>query len=172
MAAVLREARRDHGLSQGELATLAGTSRPQVNRLESGRQDAGIDTWARVLAPLGVAVTTTATGPRHGVHDVRSRVMHAIIAERARDDPGVLARAHARVAEWQRSGAPMSNEWVEAWSELLAQPDDVVIERLADDTPEMRDLRQSSPFAGALSEAERRGVIRALPGDPGPGQGP
>lgn len=51
----LRELREVAGLNQTELARMAGTSQPQINRLESGEREL-TPTWAKRLAPyLGVS---------------------------------------------------------------------------------------------------------------------
>lgn len=50
----LRELREGAGLSQKDLARMAGTSQPQINRLESGERELTAP-WAKRLAPhLGV----------------------------------------------------------------------------------------------------------------------
>jgi phage repressor protein C with HTH and peptisase S24 domain len=47
----LREARERRGLTQEQLAEMAGTSQPQIDRLESGKRTLTID-WMVRLAPL------------------------------------------------------------------------------------------------------------------------
>ncbi len=165
LASALRQARLASGLTQGQLAQMTDTSRPQINRLERGRQDAGVNTWARALAPFGIRLGVIPKGDNpHAVHELRSRVMHSIIAERARLDPSIIDDARHRVESWRESeNPPMSRHWVGLWSDLLAQDDDIIIGRLREDTPVMRDLRQSSPFAGVLCDAERLGIILAFP---------
>ncbi|MEJ0071160.1 MAG: helix-turn-helix transcriptional regulator [Pseudomonadota bacterium] len=50
----MREARERRGLTQQQLAELAGTSQPQIDRLETGKRRLTID-WVVRLAPfLGV----------------------------------------------------------------------------------------------------------------------
>jgi hypothetical protein len=48
------------------------------------------------------------------------------------------------------------------WRKLLGRPLPVILAALVEDNEEMRDLRQSSPFAGALSQEERVEVIRSI----------
>lgn len=50
---VLRAARERAGLTQGELARRAGTSRPTVSAYESGRKSPSLATFQRLLAALG-----------------------------------------------------------------------------------------------------------------------
>lgn len=165
----LRMARLERGLSQAEVAHRAETSQSQIARIESGRQDPGLRTWERVFRTVGLELTTTLTPEGadrepnpHRVHELRSLVLHAIIAEKARTDPRIIARARERVANWERDGGPTHPPWTAHWRDLLDMDDELIIAALARDDELMRDMRQSSPFAGAVTDAERLGVIRAL----------
>jgi HTH-type transcriptional regulator/antitoxin HipB len=50
---VIRELRKDRGMTQAELAMRAGVSRGYLVRLEQGHPTAEIDAVLRVLRPLG-----------------------------------------------------------------------------------------------------------------------
>ena len=52
----LRTLRLTAGLSQDELATLMGTSQPQIARLESGRQDIQLSTMKRLADVLKITL--------------------------------------------------------------------------------------------------------------------
>ena len=70
------------------------------------------------------------------------------------------------IARWLTQGDVSSPVWLERWRDLLerAREDeaahDRVLELLRSDTPEARRWREFSPFAGVLSPAKRRDVIR------------
>lgn len=66
-----------------------------------------------------------------------------------------------RVWEWERAGG-IDARYARAWERLLRQPLPAIRDRLRADDGEMRDLRQNSPFAGVLSEAERRRILREV----------
>ena len=51
--AQIRQARRAAGLSQRELAELAGTSQPAVAMYESGEREPGVSTFERLLSAAG-----------------------------------------------------------------------------------------------------------------------
>lgn len=53
MSALIADARRASGLSQAEVARLAGTSRPNVSAFEHGRRSPTLDTLERLLAANG-----------------------------------------------------------------------------------------------------------------------
>jgi transcriptional regulator with XRE-family HTH domain len=51
---LIRMARRQAGLTQTELAELAGTSQAAVSAYESGRRSPSVDTLVRILAATGM----------------------------------------------------------------------------------------------------------------------
>jgi hypothetical protein len=48
--------------------------------------------------------------------------------------------------------------YADQWEQILGRPLAEIRSVLGEDTPRGRDLRQNSPFAGMLSEAERRRI--------------
>ncbi|PWC81216.1 transcriptional regulator [Azospirillum sp. TSH100] len=50
----MRELRQAAGLSQEKLAELAGTSQPQINKLETGQRKMTVDWAVKLAGPLGV----------------------------------------------------------------------------------------------------------------------
>jgi hypothetical protein len=74
------------------------------------------------------------------------------VLEKARNNLAHLKRVHSRGA---------SSRWLAEWESLLDGPAEGVLEALTSRTPRARELRQNSPFAGVLTEQERR---RALAG--------
>ncbi len=62
----LRAARLQNGITQAGLAERVGTSRPQINRLEHGRQEAGLETWERAFKALGLtlSISISSSGAR------------------------------------------------------------------------------------------------------------
>ncbi|SMH53684.1 Phage repressor protein C, contains Cro/C1-type HTH and peptisase s24 domains [Azospirillum lipoferum] len=53
----MRELRQAAGLSQEKLAELAGTSQPQINKLETGQRKMTVDWAVKLAQPLGVEPT-------------------------------------------------------------------------------------------------------------------
>ena len=96
----------------------------------------------------------------HRLAEARSLAYHYIVAQRLRDDPALLERARARVAGWVAS-TPGAH-YVRAWANLLAQPVPDIVRLLIDDGDSARELRQSTPFAGALDARERWRVWREV----------
>lgn len=102
---------------------------------------------------------------RHGhrVEELRSIEMHRLIGSRLDEDVreralAQLRRRDERDAEAGRKARPSSS----AWRKILLLPDRDLAALLTDDSEEMRDLRQDTPFAGILSPEDRWEIIRRI----------
>lgn len=91
--------------------------------------------------------------------DRRALAFHQALA------PGLdhtdVAEARHLLHRWQLSGR-IDPRYAERWATILLLPIDDLREVIVADTQTGRDLRQNSPFAGALSEAERRRLIELV----------
>jgi hypothetical protein len=58
---------------------------------------------------------------------------------------------------WQQQGR-IDQRYAERWERLLCRPIPEIRRALVDDSQDSDDLRQNSPFAGALSESERQRI--------------
>lgn len=63
---------------------------------------------------------------------------------------------HRHEVQEQRRG------YAERWESILSRPVRQIAQAITADTPEARDLRQNSPSAGLLSEAERRKILQEV----------
>jgi hypothetical protein len=95
----------------------------------------------------------------HRLAEERSVAYHRVIAERLRQQPEVLDRARQRVAGWLSSKAE-APFYALRWSEVLAGDPSSVAAFLVERSDLADELRQSSPFAGALSPQERWQIWR------------
>ncbi|HYU35879.1 MAG TPA: hypothetical protein VEW48_27290 [Thermoanaerobaculia bacterium] len=93
----------------------------------------------------------------HRLAEERSVAYHTVIAERLRHQPEVLERARRRVQEWLISGAPF---YARKWAEILAGDISSIAAFLVERSELADELRQSSPFAGALQPQERWRIWR------------
>lgn len=89
----------------------------------------------------------------HRAAELRSLAYHRLIAQRL--DPSRIQQARRKVETWDGDGK-MPTAHAETWRTLLqdGHRDDLTAV-LTVDNPESRDLRQSTPFAGSISEQER-----------------
>lgn len=97
----------------------------------------------------------------HRLAEERSRVLHALIAVRLMTEPTLVERARARVDGWRRTGL-VATPYVEGWSALLGAPLDVLAAFLTDSSERARELRQVSPFAGAVDPRTRWSVWKRV----------
>jgi len=86
--------------------------------------------------------------------------MHRLVSERLDDE--VLNRARARIGDWLTVDGPVDHRWARRWGELLDLPMAELRELLVEDSEQMRDLRQSTPFAGIVPEDERRKILEEV----------
>lgn len=96
----------------------------------------------------------------HATSDRRSLAMHREIA--ARLDEAGLMKARHRVDRWLAEGGPVDPHWAAQWRTTLAGSLADVAGRITADTPELTQLRQTTPFAGALTSAERWAILREV----------
>jgi hypothetical protein len=103
-------------------------------------------------------------GPRarqrlHDWVDERGRALDAAVAEKLRANPGLISRALENLDRWERQRGP-EPAYVE-WRQILRNSSSgEVISLLLDDSERADRLRQSSPFAGILSQDERLSIFR------------
>lgn len=95
----------------------------------------------------------------HGLADLRSLAYHRALARRLRRP--MVDEARHLVWRWRDEGK-MDSRYAEQWESILSRPVRQIARAITADTPEARDLRQNSPFAGLLSEAERRKILQEI----------
>jgi hypothetical protein len=127
--------------------------------LESHRYAEQLDPLRLIQPDRDQADQQAVTEDRHRRADRRSLAYHRAIARRLRR-PMVNA-ARRQIWQWQTEGR-IDDRYANAWLEILARPVPEVKRALRADTPTMHDLRQSSPFAGTLTEAERRKIFAEI----------
>lgn len=95
----------------------------------------------------------------HDRAERRNRAYHAAIARQLRKS--TVTRALHQVWRWQEEGT-IDPRYAEAWEDVLRRPLAEVKRVLTDDSQRARDLRQNSPFAGSLTEPERRKILEKI----------
>ncbi len=91
----------------------------------------------------------------------RSLYFHRLVAQRIRRDPAILERARKRVRMWLAETP--DRPYVREWEKVLAGDAESVAAFIVDRSERAEELRQSSPFAGALDARERWRVWRETP---------
>lgn len=166
------------GLDQRDVAARAGVGLSALRRLEAG-QGTTVRTLLAVLAALGLTVTipaSEAVSTRRRApglpasptgltrrEERTSWFLHRAVAAKLRgpDRDRVLATARTNLPVL-RAGVrgPQAHAWLDRWEEALNGPAADLVRLMLDTTPEGVDLRQVSPFAGALTQDERLSAIR------------
>jgi len=89
----------------------------------------------------------------------RSLAYHQTVARGLRK-PAVQEARHV-LSRWREQGR-IDPHYAERWEQLLERPLPEIRRALMDESREADDLRQNSPFAGLLSEPERRRIVREV----------
>lgn len=105
---------------------------------------------------IGSQPPAPSTPRGHQTAELRSRAVHAAVAERL--DRSTLEEAREEVDRLTAEGH-LHERYAERWRKVLDGSRADIAAAIVADTPEGRDLRQNSPFAGALNEQERRRLI-------------
>ncbi len=98
-------------------------------------------------------------GRGHRTAEMQALAYHRVVAERL--DDRLIADARRRLRRWRTSGR-VHPWWLDEWDRLLKMPKARLARAISADTPDARQLRQTSPFAGALTEHERRRLTDAV----------
>jgi hypothetical protein len=89
----------------------------------------------------------------------RSLAYHRAVAGRLRK-PMVEEARHV-LSRWRDQGR-IDERYAERWEQLLNESVPEIRNALVDESQNSDDLRQTSPFAGVLSEPERRRIVREV----------
>jgi hypothetical protein len=109
---------------------------------------------------LRVEASTERVEPRgHDRASARSLAYHRAVAQRLRK-PMVEEARHV-LFRWRAQGR-IDERYAEQWEQLLERPLAEIRRALTDQSQDAEDLRQNSPFAGVLSEPERRRIVREV----------
>jgi excisionase family DNA binding protein len=98
-------------------------------------------------------------GRSHRAAELQALAYHRLVAERL--DERLVEDASRRLRRW-RAESRIDPRWGDEWERILASPLSFMARAIGADSPRARELRQTSPFAGALTEQERRALTRAV----------
>lgn len=178
---ILRAQRLSRHRDQRDVADAAGVSVQALRRLERGEGSSLATAWA-VADALGVTfhakglATTEESSPNRqrvssplrqkGEEDSRaarvSRELHRAVARKLRSNPDdIRSLALDNIARMRLNArGALSQGWLDEWERMLDGPTGELIEFMLATGERADDLRQMTPFAGVLSEDERRDVVR------------
>jgi hypothetical protein len=88
--------------------------------------------------------------------------MHAVIARKIERDPTLLQIARKNVQRWAAQRGTETPAWLTEWREILGQPWPNIAALITEPSENGARLRQSSPFAGVLTQQERWRIYEAF----------
>jgi hypothetical protein len=150
-----------HEVPLGELVSLA----VELRRHAPARHPVAAalnDRRARAMKLTSARLLAGTDGVRQRPHcpaELRALAFHRAVAERL--DPQLVRDAKRRLRGWQDDGR-IDPRWSERWEMLLDRPLEEIRRATSTDDERFADLRQSSPFAGSLSEPERRRIVEIV----------
>jgi excisionase family DNA binding protein len=151
-------------LTTGQAAVLLGSSRQHVVDLcASGRLPYQLVGAHRRVRRADVEALRD---PERGLtrDQLRSQWLHRAVAGKlALDPPRVLGKARHNLGR-MRQAHPQGRVQADfdAWEELLNGPLERLFDALTSTSPRAVELRQNTPFAGALTPAERAKALAAF----------
>nr|MDT0664121.1 helix-turn-helix domain-containing protein [Micromonospora sp. DSM 115978] len=152
----------DHLLTTSEAAAMLRSSRQHVVDM----CERGFMPYVKIGAHrrLRRADVEAALSPALNRDQLKALWLHRAVAGRLVADPDrVLAIASENLDRLQRiHPSGMAAMWLERWRSTLDAGAEAVLDMLTSRSPIAIELRQNSPFAGVLSDAERRAVLSAF----------
>lgn len=138
-----------------ELEPRPGETRPRpVASVIRERRRRAEDLDTEALLPSRRARSRT-----HRAAELEALAYHRAVARRL--DDALVREALKRLRRW-REERRIHPRWANEWDRILAMPIPQIAKAIGSDTDQARALRQSSPFAGALTDQERRRIVRAV----------
>ena len=96
----------------------------------------------------------------HPELDERSRALHALVAEKIRQDPARLDHARAVLARWRETVSASTQPYMLEWERILESSTDEILAVAVENSQRGDALRQCSPLACVLTSRERWDFLR------------
>jgi excisionase family DNA binding protein len=152
----------DELLTTGEAATLLSASRQHVADL-CDRGDLPYTTVGTHRRVRRGDIEAIRTRTERLTRDQRRSLWlsYAAAAKIVHDPDLAIRTARANLPLMRAKARGQASRWLNEWEKLLDGPVDNLLDALTSRAPKGRELRQNSPFAALLDEAERQQVLTA-----------
>lgn len=137
----------------------ASTAAERMRAMRERRRAAGLKP---VVSWVPAKPSITSAYSAHRLSEIRSLAMHAVIAAKIERDRSPIAVAQKNLDRWQARWREAAPQWLAEWRAILKRPWKEVAARITEMSEDAARLRQSSPFAGALTAQERRRIHDAF----------
>jgi hypothetical protein len=136
------------------------TAAERMQRYRVRQRAAGLRPATRwqPMAPAGL----TPGQLKHRLAEARSLALHCLIARKIAADPRLLEVARRNLATWARRYGNSLPPALAEWRAAIDRPWPEIAALITDPGESATRMRQSSPFAGVLTAAERRRVYEAF----------
>jgi hypothetical protein len=131
-----------------------------MRRYRARQRAAGLHATTR-WRPHGLAALSPGL-LKHRLIEARSLAMHCVIVRKIEADRRLLADARRNLAKWIARYGENAPRALREWAEILDRPWPEIAALITDADEAAARLRQSSPFAGALTPVERKRVYEAF----------
>lgn len=131
-----------------------------MRRYRARKKAAGLKPVIQWLRPENAAESSHFSA--HRVLEARSLALHCRITQKIAQDPSLINIARRNVAIWSRAAGKEVPRYLAEWRRILERPWPQVAALITEQSEKAARLRQSSPFAGVLSAAERRRIYDAF----------
>jgi hypothetical protein len=85
----------------------------------------------------------------------RSLAMHRLIADKIRKEPALFDHVFSNLEHWETRVCDATQPYLREWERLAQQGMEPCLAVATEDSERAATLRQSSPFAGVLTDRER-----------------
>lgn len=92
---------------------------------------------------------------KHEKLNRRSLELHYLIADKIRKEPCLIEEAKATIEKWLNTVSPHSKPYLVEWKKILNSSTEQCLAFMTENSEHADSLRQSSPFAGILTNKER-----------------
>jgi hypothetical protein len=135
------------------------TAAERMRRMRARRKRAGLRS---VSSWQPAARAAPAPYSRHRLLEARSLAMHALIAAKIANDPALVIKPRQNLERWSARWGSDLPRWAVEWQRILDWPWSEIAALISEPSENAARLRQSSPFAGVLTAAERKRVYEAF----------
>lgn len=135
------------------------TAADRMRRMRERRKAIGLKpvvSWVPSHAPARSPFSS------HRLLEARSLAMHVVIAQKIEREPELLHIPRDNLKRWKARWENEAPAWYDEWCNIMSRPWPEIAAIITEPSEEGARLRQSSPFAGVLSAAERKRIYEAF----------
>jgi hypothetical protein len=137
----------------------AMTAAERMRRMRQRRKAAGLKAVVSWVSPERSGRSGYSS---HRLLEARSLAMHAVIAQKIERDRRLLDVPRNNLQRWRARWDEQPPAWYEEWVGIMKRPWSEIAAIITEPSEEGARLRQSSPFPGVLTVAERRRIYEAF----------